>query len=190
MREKWLIIGAFAAIYIIWGSTYLANALAIKEIPPFFMAGIRFVVAGLLLYGFMAIQGKEQPTLKQWRNGTLMGILFLSIGNGALVKALQYVDSGLAALIIAFDPLIIVLMMWLLVGVRPGKRNIFGTFLGIVGMIILVGQPNFISSKENQYRGEENAKTNKSCGCSPCRPAGKFFERVRSSSARVLCSLS
>jgi len=85
MREKWLIIGAFAAIYIIWGSTYLANALAITEIPPFLMAGTRFLVAGLLLYGLMTIQGKEQPTLKQWRNGTLMGVLFLSNEKGALV---------------------------------------------------------------------------------------------------------
>jgi drug/metabolite transporter (DMT)-like permease len=150
MREKWLIIGAFAAIYIIWGSTYLANALAITEIPPFLMAGTRFLVAGLLLYGLMTIQGKEQPTLKQWRNGTLMGVLFLSIGNGALVKALQYVDSGMAALIIAFDPLIIIMMMWALVGIRPGRRNVFGTFLGIIGMAILVGQPNFMSSRDNQ----------------------------------------
>lgn len=149
MREKWLIIGAFASIYIIWGSTYLANAIAIREIPPYFMAGGRFLLAGILLYILMLIQGKAQPTLKQWRNGTLMGILFLSIGNGALVKALEYVDSGLAALIVAFDPLIIVLFMWILIGIRPGGRNLFGTLLGIIGMAILIGQPTFITSKEN-----------------------------------------
>jgi drug/metabolite transporter (DMT)-like permease len=113
------------------------------------MAGVRFLIAGILLYGMMMFQGKAHPSKKQWLTGTLMGVLFLSIGNGALVKALEFIDSGLAALIIAFDPLIIVMFMWGLVGIRPGRRNLFGTFLGIIGMVILIGQPTFISSEEN-----------------------------------------
>jgi drug/metabolite transporter (DMT)-like permease len=146
MKEKWLIIGAFGAIYIIWGSTYLANAFAIQEIPPFFMAGGRFLVAGILLFTLMLIQGKAIPNAKQWKNGALMGMMFLSIGNGALVKALEFIDSGMAALLIAFDPLLMVLAMWILIGVVPGKKNIFGTFLGIIGMSILIGQPSIMTS--------------------------------------------
>lgn len=149
MKERWLIIGAFGAIYIIWGSTYLANAFAIKEIPPFFMAGGRFLIAGVLLFALMLAQGKTIPTPKQWMFGALMGTLFLSIGNGALVKALEYLDSGMAALLIAFDPLLVVLAMWILIGVVPGKRNIFGTILGIIGMIILIGQPSIMTSKDS-----------------------------------------
>ncbi|KAA3623088.1 MAG: EamA family transporter [Bacteroidetes bacterium] len=149
MKERWLIIGAFGAIYIIWGSTYLANAFAIKEIPPFFMAGGRFLIAGILLFALMLAQRKSIPTPKQWMYGALMGTLFLSIGNGALVKALEYLDSGMAALLIAFDPLLVVLAMWVLIGVVPGKRNIFGTILGIIGMVILIGQPSIMTSKES-----------------------------------------
>ncbi len=146
MKEKWLIIGAFAAIYLIWGSTYLANLFAIQEIPPYFMAGWRFLIAGVLLFTLMFIQGKAIPTTKQWKNGALMGFLFLSIGNGALVKALEFIDSGMAALLIAFDPLLMVMAMWILIGIVPGKKNIFGTFLGIIGMVILIGQPSIMTS--------------------------------------------
>jgi drug/metabolite transporter (DMT)-like permease len=149
MKEKWLIIGAFGAIYLIWGSTYLANAFAIQEIPPFFMAGVRFLVAGILLFTLMLIQGKAIPTTKQLKNAALMGILFLSVGNGALVKALEYIDSGMAALLIAFDPLLVILAMWILIGVVPGRKNIFGTVLGIIGMGILIGQPSIMTSRDS-----------------------------------------
>lgn len=148
MREKWLIIGAFASIYIIWGSTYLANAIAIREIPPFFMASIRFVVAGLILLLIMRFQGKIRVSFSQFKNSILMGFLFLTVGNGCLVKALEYLDSGLASLIIAFSPLFTILLMWLLQGIRPGRRNTFGTLLGILGMGILVSQDNFISNPQ------------------------------------------
>ncbi len=149
MKERWLIIGAFGAIYIIWGSTYLANAFAIKEIPPFFMAGSRFLIAGILLFALMLAQGKSIPSLKQWMYGALMGTLFLSIGNGALVKALEYLDSGIAALLIAFDPLLAVFAMWVLIGVVPGKRNFFGSILGIIGIAMLIGQPSIMTSKDS-----------------------------------------
>lgn len=149
MKEKWLIIGAFAAIYLIWGSTYLANVFAIRDIPPYFMAGGRFLIAGVLLFSLMLLQKKPLPSKKQWLNAAVMGIMFLSIGNGALVKALEYIDSGMAALLIAFDPLLVVLAMWILIGVVPGKRNIFGTVLGIIGMAILIGQPSIMTSKES-----------------------------------------
>lgn len=148
MREKWLIMGAFASIYIIWGSTYLANAIAIREIPPFFMAGMRFIIAGILLLGIMRFQGKISVSFSQLKNSILMGFLFLTIGNGCLVKSLEYLDSGLASLIIAFSPLFTILFMWLLQGIRPGKRNVFGTLLGILGMAILVSQDNFISNPQ------------------------------------------
>ncbi|MCB0650965.1 MAG: EamA family transporter [Saprospiraceae bacterium] len=150
MSEKWLIIGAFGAIYIIWGSTYLANAVAVSEIPPFLMAGTRFLVAGGLLYGLMLLQGKAHPTLRHWRNGTIIGVLFLSLGNGALVMALKYIDSGLTSLIVAFDPLLLIFLMWILVDIRPGGRNLFGILLGVLGMAVLIGQPTFIRDDQSK----------------------------------------
>lgn len=148
-KEKWLTIGAFAAIYIIWGSTYLFNKFAIETMPPFLMAGSRFFVAGLLMLLYLIIKGNIQwPSQRQILNASLVGIAFLTLGNGLVVWALQYIDTGVTALLIAFDPLLIILFMWLMNGEAPGRRNLFGTFLGIVGMVILIGQPQFVANQE------------------------------------------
>lgn len=141
MSNQWLIILAFAAVYIVWGSTYLFNYQAIQSIPPFLMSGSRFFTAGLLLYGIGAWRGAPRPSLEEWRNASLMGILFLSLGTGAVVWALRLVDTGTAALLIAVDPLLIMALLWLLFRQSPGWRGILGGIIGISGTAILVGQP-------------------------------------------------
>ncbi len=146
--ERWLIIGAFAVIYIVWGSTYLVNFWAIQVIPPFLMSGSRFFAAGLLLYIFFKPKEAVPISRKQFLNAIVLGILFLTIGAGGVVWAEQYIDTGMVALIIAFDPLLILLLLWIIRGKPPKGLSLLGTALGIAGMALLVDQPQFIASKE------------------------------------------
>lgn len=144
-RNILLIIGAFAVIYIVWGSTYLVNFFAIETIPPFLMSGSRFVTAGVVMYGIGGLMGAKHPTKIQWRNAAFSGILLLSIGTGGVVWAEQYVDTGIAALIVAADPFIVVLLVWLMRNQRPAWNSIFGIFLSILGVALLVGQDLFLT---------------------------------------------
>ena len=112
-----LIIAAFFAIYVIWGSTYLLNKIAVGQLAPFMLAGVRFVVAGVLIFAIALLMGKRSRiTRKQLINASVAGFLFLSYGNGVVVWALKYVDSNFAALEISAQPLVILLMMWLFQG--------------------------------------------------------------------------
>jgi len=147
--QHWLIPLCFAIIYLVWGSTYLANWYAIQDIPPFFMSGSRFFTAGLLLYGASLLLGAGRPTAKQWKNTAFIGILLLAVGTGSMVWSEQFINSGMVALMAAFQPLLIVLMMWQMYGKRPSMRTITGTALGMVGMTFLVGQDHFMSDKQS-----------------------------------------
>ena len=100
------VIAAFAAVYTIWGSTYLAIRYAVETIPPFLMGGARFVVSGLLLYAFTRLRGAPAPTRAQWRSALVTGVLLLVGGNGAVIWSEQHVPSGLVALIVAIVPLL------------------------------------------------------------------------------------
>lgn len=135
--EKGLIILGFAIIYLVWGSTYLANEYAIDSIPPWIMAGARFTVAGILLFGFTRWKKIPLPTKTQFKNAWFLGLLFMTIGIGATVWGQKYVDSGFTALLIAANPLVVVLMVWGLNGIQPTRQSLFGIFLGILGMILL-----------------------------------------------------
>ncbi|MEK7254386.1 MAG: EamA family transporter, partial [Bacteroidota bacterium] len=132
----------------VWGSTYLANWYAIQDIPPFLMSGSRFLVAGILLYFISQLFGVSRPTFSQWKNATWLGVLLLAIGTGGVVWAEQYVPSGIAALLIALQPLFMVLLMWKMRGKKPTVASIGGTLLGMLGMAFLVGQAQFTSSRE------------------------------------------
>ena len=101
--SPWLVIAAFAAIYLIWGSTYLAIRFAIETMPPLLMAGVRFLVAGGLLYAWTRLSGTPRPTGTNWRAAALVGGLLLG-GNGAVTWAEQWVPSGTAALLVATAP--------------------------------------------------------------------------------------
>ena len=151
MSDRWLVIGAFAAVYFIWGSTYLFNYWAIESIPPFFMSGTRFLTAGLLLYIWGQFRGEPLPSSKHWWNSFWIGNLFLTIGTGAVVWALQYIDTGIAALIVATDPLLIMMLLWWLFQQRPRWQGLVGAGIGIIGTIILVGQPKFTDSPEARW---------------------------------------
>jgi drug/metabolite transporter (DMT)-like permease len=136
------IIAALAAVYIIWGSTYLAIRFAVETLPPFLMAGVRFVVAGGVLYGWRRARGFPRPTPAQWRSATIVGGLMLLGGNGGVVWAEQYIESGTAALIVASVPLWMVLLDWLSPGGRAPRRTVWaGIVVGLVGVAMLFGAP-------------------------------------------------
>ena len=137
-----LLLAAFAAVYLLWGSTYLAITYAIATMPPLLMAGGRFLVAGSLLVGASRLAGGyERPTWAQWKTSFVVGGLLLVGGNGGVVLAERYVPSSLAALLVATEPAWIVLLSWLwLRGERPSWRVLAGLALGLVGVYLLVGQ--------------------------------------------------
>ena len=134
----WLVVTAFAAVYLIWGSTYLGIRFAIQSIPPFLMAGGRHLAAGLVLFAFARLRGAAAPSWTQWRDATIAGILMLVIGNGGVSWAEQRVPSGTAALIVALTPLWMVLLDWLRPGgVRPRVLVGAGLAVGIAGVALL-----------------------------------------------------
>jgi drug/metabolite transporter (DMT)-like permease len=137
---RWRVVTAFAAVYLIWGSTYLAIRIAIETMPPFLMAGVRFLIAGALLYAWIRWRGTPRPARSHWLAATLVGGLLLLGGNGGVVWAEQRVPSGLTALLIATVPLWMVLLNWLRPGgVKPSNGVISGLTLGFIGITLLVG---------------------------------------------------
>ena len=105
--ENFLIILSFATVYIVWGSTYLANEYAIDYIPPWLMAGVRFTTAGLILMVISYCYNWEKTNLAQWRNSFILGFLFMTFGIGITVWAQKYVDSGFTSLLITTSPLVV-----------------------------------------------------------------------------------
>lgn len=139
MRSR--LLAAFAAVYVIWGSTYLAIRFAVETLPPLLMAGARFTIAGLLLLLWSRlVQRAERPSRTDWRTGLVSGALLLLGGNGAVVWAETRVPSGIAALLVAVVPLWMVLLDWLRPGGRRPDTPVFvGLALGLVGLGLLVG---------------------------------------------------
>ncbi|HEX8457019.1 MAG TPA: EamA family transporter [Pyrinomonadaceae bacterium] len=136
-------IAAFAAIYIFWGSTYLAIKYAIETLPPFLMAGARFVFAGSLLIVWARFsKDYEPPTPIHWRTSIIVGTLLLLGGNGGVVFAERYLSSSLAALLVATEPFWIVLLSWLwLKEARPDWKVALGLAVGFFGVwLLLSGQ--------------------------------------------------
>jgi drug/metabolite transporter (DMT)-like permease len=138
---KLKIWAALLVVYIFWGSTYLAIRYAVETIPPFLMAGTRFLVAGSLLYGWRRLAGDTGPTRKQWVASALIGVLLLFGGNGMLSWAEQLVPSGVAALLIGAVPLWMTLIEALRPGgVRPNFLGGIGLLVGFGGIVLLVSQ--------------------------------------------------
>lgn len=152
-RSPLLIIMAFFAIYVIWGSTYVLNKIAVTELPPFMLAAIRFSTAGILIFIIAKFSGKSlRITRKQFINTVIAGFLFLSFGNGVVVWALRFVDSGFAALVISAQPLMVLLLMLILDGKRIQPMSMVGVFLGLLGIYLLVSQKQ-VTSQENSLLG-------------------------------------
>lgn len=141
-RVRPAVLLAFAAVWLIWGSTYLAIRVVLETLPPFTMAGTRFVVAGTLLASFALLRGAARPTRAQWGTALLLGGLLFLGGNGAVVWAEQRIASGLAALLVAIEPLWVVLLQARSGAGRPGGRAVAGVLLGIAGLVVLVGPWN------------------------------------------------
>jgi drug/metabolite transporter (DMT)-like permease len=134
------ILAAYAAIYLIWGSTYLGIRFAIETIPPFLMGGVRFMLAGAALYLWMRARGAPAPSLIQWRSTAIVGGFLILGGNGGVVWAEQFVPSGMTALLVAILPFWMVLIDWMRPdGTRPGRGVIAGLMLGLVGLVTLIG---------------------------------------------------
>lgn len=139
-RNFIILIAAFAAVYVIWGSTYLAIKYAIDMIPSFLMAGVRFLVAGGILYTVARFSpGYEKPKAVHWRTSFIVGALLLGIGNGGVVVAEHYISSSLAALLVATTPFFMVLIGWLFMGKgRPNYKVTLGLLIGFVGVAMLI----------------------------------------------------
>jgi drug/metabolite transporter (DMT)-like permease len=130
---------AFAAVYLIWGSTYLAIRVGVRSIPPFLMSGSRFVGAGGILYLVLRLRGAAAPSLGEWARAAIAGVLMLTTGNGLVTWAEKKMPSNLAALMVAAVPLYMALLDWARPGgTPPTRRVLLGIGIGAAGMTLLV----------------------------------------------------
>jgi drug/metabolite transporter (DMT)-like permease len=139
--RRWLVLMAYAIVYLVWGSTYLAILFAIETLPPFLMAATRFLVAGGAMYWFARrVSGAAAPTRAQWRAAAIVGVSLIVFGNGLVVWSELRVASGVAALIVGVVPCCMVLLDWLRPrGTRPGAHVVAGLALGLAGLFVLIG---------------------------------------------------
>jgi drug/metabolite transporter (DMT)-like permease len=147
--SKTLIIIAFIGIYTIWGSTYLLNKISVTELPPLFLAAVRFSIASVLIFTIAkALKYDFKITKKQLLNSALVGFLFLVYGNGVFVWALKYIDSGFGALLASTQPLFVLLLLRLMDNKKMQPKSLIGVALGIIGMYLLVSQKELITNEE------------------------------------------
>jgi drug/metabolite transporter (DMT)-like permease len=134
----------FAAVYLVWGSTYLAIRYAVQTIPPFLMAGTRFLISGAILYLWTRTRGEARPVRANWRAAAIIAFFLILGGNGGVVWAELRVPSGLTALLVASVPLWVVLFEWWGGGRSPTGRVWLGIAIGFVGLGILVGPSDLL----------------------------------------------
>jgi drug/metabolite transporter (DMT)-like permease len=164
------LLSAYAAIYLIWGSTYLVIRFAIETIPPFLMSGSRYFVAGALLIAWTRAKGVPNPNFKQWRDGSIAGTLMLAMGTGGITWAEQWIPSSIAALLAAMIPVWLILFSW--TQTRPTLRVLTGLIAGFVGVGLLVANG----------RGYSNEPLNAvavavTVGATLCWASGSLFSR-------------
>jgi drug/metabolite transporter (DMT)-like permease len=139
--RAWKVLLAFAIIYFVWGSTYLAIRVGVREIPPFLMAGMRFLVAGIVLYVWMRAQGTPSPTAREWRGATLLAVLIFVLDYGLLFWAERRVPSGIAAVMLATIPVFMTLSeIWIIKTQRLTVRLGTALITGIAGVAVLVSR--------------------------------------------------
>jgi drug/metabolite transporter (DMT)-like permease len=131
-----LVLLAFVAVSVIWGSTYLAIRVALEGFPPFFGGGVRFLLAGTILYGALRARGVAAPTPVEWRSAAITGVLYFVLGNGLVIVAEQSVSSGLVAVLVATMPLWATLFERF-TGARIGRLEWIGIALGLTGVVVL-----------------------------------------------------
>jgi drug/metabolite transporter (DMT)-like permease len=149
-----LVLGAFGAVYVVWGSTYLAIRIGVESFPPLILAGLRHFTVGLFLYPILRRTTGIKPTRGNWRTAIVTGALLLFVGNGGVSWAEQTVPSGIAALLVAAVSLWLVIVDWLRPGgVKPVPRVIMGLVMGFAGMALLVGPTHLGGSERVDPRG-------------------------------------
>lgn len=138
-RTTAAIWAALGTVYVVWGSTYLAIAVAIRTLPPFLMSSVRFSIAGLVLYVWTRRRSAPAPTVQQWVAAGVIGFALLLVGNGGIAWAEQRIDSGIAALLVATTPLWLAVLDRIWFGSRLSLRALAGIAVGIGGVALLVG---------------------------------------------------
>jgi len=166
------LISAFASVYIVWGSTYLAIRIAIETIPPLLMAGFRFIIAGSMMYLWGRLRSKERPTRIHWKSAAIVGLMLLLVGNGGLSWSEQLIPSGIAALIVAVSPLWFILIDWMQGGARPTAGVFIGLALGTLGIAILVDPADLVGGGEVSALGASVLLVS-----SVCWAFGSFYAR-------------
>jgi drug/metabolite transporter (DMT)-like permease len=152
MRAK--LAAAFLSVYLIWGSTYLAIGIVEQSLPPFFMAGTRFIIAGLILYALMRFTSPTHESSSHWAKAFMIGGLMLMGGHGAVVWVEQWLPSGLTSLLISTVPLWIVFTDWIRGGSKPNLKVASGLFFGFAGVALLAsGVENFGGSQVDMIGG-------------------------------------
>lgn len=131
---------ALSAVYLIWGSTYLAIRFTVETAPPFLSAAARFGLSGVLLFAWRRLAGDPNPSWTEWRNASTVGLFLLAGGNGGVVWAAQFIPSSLAALLVATVPLWMILFDTVRPGgVAPRRRALAGILIGFCGALLLIG---------------------------------------------------
>lgn len=149
-----LVFASFAAVYLVWGSTYLAIRIGVESFPPLILAGLRHFIVGVLLYPVLRRAEGVRPTATHWRTATVTGFLLLFCGNGGVSWAEQTVPSGVTALLVATVSLWLVIVDWLRPGgARPVFKVILGLLLGFAGMVLLVGPAHLGGAERVDPRG-------------------------------------
>jgi drug/metabolite transporter (DMT)-like permease len=146
------LVAAFAAVYVLWGSTYLGIRFSIETLPPFFTQGVRFLLAGVVLYAWARLRGEASPTRREWSGATLTGALLFVCGTGGVVWAEHYLPSGVAALVVATEPMSFVLLEAMRRRRRPHGVVLAGLALGSAGLLVLVG-PGMLFGGERFHLG-------------------------------------
>src|SRR6202140_3406303 len=138
--RAWKVLLAFAIIYFVWGSTFLAIRVGVREVPPFLLAGMRFVVAGVVLYGWMRARGTPSPTVREWSAATFLAVLIFCFGYGLLFWAERRVPSGIAAVMMATFPVFMAIAE--IVFLRTQRLTLrlgLALLVGLAGVAVLVG---------------------------------------------------
>jgi drug/metabolite transporter (DMT)-like permease len=153
-RATTMVLLAFAAVYLVWGSTYLAIRIGVESFPPLILAGLRHFTVGLSLYPVLRKKSGISPTFAHWRTAVIAGALLLFVGNGGVSWAELTVPSGIAALLVATVSLWLVIVDWLRPGgVRPVPRVVMGLVMGFAGLALLVGPAHLGGSERVDPRG-------------------------------------
>lgn len=140
------VVAAYTAIYVVWGSTFLALRYAVESIPPLLLIGLRSGIAGALLFVWVALRGEARLAWRHWRIAAIGGACFFVLCHGSLAWAEQHVSSGLAAVILALIPVWVVVLDWLRPGgTRPSRPTLVGMLLGFAGLVVLIG-PDILTS--------------------------------------------